>query len=57
MDIKANGTVTWSAKDQHRIMKSNEPLIQQRMRTLKSARPDLKEEDLRKKVLNNFEIE
>ena len=52
MDIKKDGTVNWSGKDQHTIMKSNEALIMQRFNTLKSARPDLSNEQIRKAVLS-----
>src|SRR5690606_24414383 len=54
MDIKKDGTGTWSGKDQHRIMKSNNALIQQRFNVLKSARPDLKDDKIRESV-NSFE--
>ncbi len=50
MDIKKDGTVNWSGKDQHFIMKTNEALIMQRFNTLKSARPDLSDDKIRKAV-------
>lgn len=51
-DVKKDGKMDLSSGGQHRFMNSNNALIQQRFNSLKRARPDLTDEQIRKAVTN-----
>lgn len=50
LDAKKDGSINMSGRSQHKLMKTNSSLIQQRFNTLKRARPDLPDNVIREAV-------